>query len=128
MEHNELYDGPPIAPEDILSVYVILNGSLNMSPGKMAAQSFHCGWMANKWANYYDSAWSDWHSQGRRVTVRTAKTQHVFERAMNECEGIAQKDEGLTEVERGSITAFVTVPYTRAKAPKILSHSKVQLA
>lgn len=39
-----MYEGPPIADEDVLSVYVVLNGTLGMSPGKAAAQAFHCGW------------------------------------------------------------------------------------
>lgn len=125
---NILYDGPPVAPEDILSVYVVLNGSLNMSPGKMAAQSFHCGYYVGQSWSYIDDLARAWMSQGRRVVVRVAETPHVFDRVMAECEGIAQQDEGLTEVERGSVTAFVTIPYTRADAPKILSHKKVQLA
>lgn len=127
---NTLYSGPPVAPEDILSVYVVLNGSLEMSPGKMASQAFHCGYYAR---NRFDKsvsnhAWFPWEDQGRRVSVRIAETEHVFNRIMNECEGYAAQDEGLTEVERGSVTAFVTIPYTRSDAPKILSHSKVRLA
>lgn len=121
---NTLYDGPPVASEDILSVYVVLNGSLGMSPGKMAAQSFHCGWCISR----HSGLTKQWEQQGRRVVVRIAETEHVFNRVKEECYGFAQQDEGLTEVERGSITSFVTLPYTRATAPKILSHKKVQLA
>lgn len=133
MPTNELYDGPPVSPEDFFSIYVVINGSLGMSPGKVAAQSFHCGWMSNLWSwpavmePSHIEAQTKWIAQGRRVVVRIAETEHVFQRVMDECEGVGQRDEGLTEVERGSITAFVTRPYTRANAPKILSHKKVQL-
>lgn len=122
---NELYDGPPIAPKDILSVYVVINGSLEMSAGKTAAQSFHLGWYLR--SLLVGDQLNGWIEQGRRVVVRIAETEHLFQRVMNECDGCAQRDEGLTEVERGSITAFVTRPYTRVNAPKILAHKKVQL-
>lgn len=127
---NKLYDGPPVPPEDILSVYVVLNGSLNMPPGKMASQAFHCGYyVGTNWGGFYwDDIVKQWNVQGRRVTVRIAKTEHVFNRVMAECEGFAAADEGLTVVARGSYTAYVTIPYKRSDAPKILSHSKVQLA
>lgn len=117
-----MYSGPPVAAEDVISVYVILNGSLHMSPGKMAAQSFHCGWLCRD--RFVDK---DWTQQGRRVVVRLAETPHAFQRVMEECKGVAQQDEGLTEVQRGAITAFVTIPYRRADIPKILTHKKVQL-
>lgn len=124
---NTLYDGPPVHSDDVWSIYVVLNGSLDMSPGKMASQAFHCGWYA---CSELGIGWAyhEWKTQGRRVVVRVAETEHVFTRVVEECNGYAARDEGLTEVERGAITAFVTVPYQRIYTPKILSHKKVQLA
>jgi len=122
-----LYEGPPVASEDVVSVYVVLNGTLGMSPGKTAAQTFHCGWLLARTQPWFDHIEGQWMNQGRRVVVRVAETEHVFHRVMSECAGVAQRDEGLQEVERGSITAFVTVPYRRAEVPKILTHKKVQL-
>lgn len=127
-----MYNGPPVAPEDIWSVYVVMNGSLGMSPGKMAAQAFHTGYLVGcTVSQQYDLPehyrdFEEWAKQGRRVRVRIAETPHVFDRVCNECIGASQQDEGLTEVERGSITAFVSVPYLPADTPKILSHKKVQ--
>lgn len=126
---NDLYDGPSVEPQDIVSVYVVLNGALNMSPGKIAAQSFHCGWyLGQAIVTNRGVLYEKWMEQGRRVVVRIAKTQHVFDRAMEETTGFAQMDEGLTEVPRGTITAFVTIPYVRSDVPKILSHNKLPLA
>jgi len=121
-----MYNGPPVAPEDIWSVYVVINGSLGMSAGKVAAQTFHCGWMIGKSGLGYVPDVGNWMQQGRRVRVRIAETQYLFDRVMNETMGQGQQDEGLTEVERGSITAWVTKPYLPADTPKILSHKKVQ--
>jgi len=115
---------------------VIVNGSLGMSGGKIAAQAFHCGWRIaelpthtyeeNEFLELEDALY-EWENQGRRVVVRVAKTQAIFDRVMEETKGVAQQDEGLTEVERGSITAWVTIPYKRSEVPKILSNNKVQL-
>jgi peptidyl-tRNA hydrolase len=124
-DEDLLYDGPPVADEDVLSVYVVLNGALGMSPGKVAAQAFHCGYLR---ALAFDgSPENAWIQQGRRVVVRVAETEHVFSRVVAECDGYEQRDEGLTEVERGAVTAFVTLPYRRDSVPKILAHKKCQL-
>lgn len=130
-----MYEGPPVPDGEVLSVYIVLNGSLRMSPGKAASQAFHCG--VRLMEAIVDSAFGDavatgqetnaWLGQGRRVVVRVAETPHTFDRVMEECVGIAQQDEGLTEVERGSFTAFVTMPYRRDSIPKILTHKRVQL-
>ena len=135
MRTNKLYDGPEIADEDILSVYVILNGSLGMTGGKAASQSFHCGWYV-AWL-FYDrgfeevpgdrESWEGWENQGRRVVVRLCETPAVFERVKRECDGHLARDEGVTEVEHGSETAFVTVPYRRDSIPKVLTHKRLQL-
>lgn len=139
MRTNKLYDGPDVDDSDILSVYVILNGSLGMTGGKAASQSYHCGWYASEMyghaADAYigdvftdeDVRWIEWARQGRRVVVRLAETPVVFERVKRECSGHLAVDEGVTEVEHGAETAFVTVPYRRDSIPKVLTHKKLQL-
>lgn len=141
MRTNKLYDGPDVADEDILSVYVILNGSLGMTGGKATSQSFHCGWYTSEMyshaADVYvgaeemiteeDVRWIEWVRQGRRVVVRLAETPAVFERVKLECSGHLAVDEGMTEVEHGSETAFVTIPYRRDSIPRVLTHKKLQL-
>ena len=143
-----MYDGPERATEDILSVYVVLNGTLGMSPGKAAAQSFHIGWVlasgieALNWA-YLNEVYPDWIdgrkvskildrnfqwlTQGRRVVTRLAETENVWERAKQELDGFLTLDEGMTEVEHGAETALVTFPMYRDEIPKILTHKRLQL-
>jgi peptidyl-tRNA hydrolase len=123
-----MYDGPPLDPVDILSVYVILNGSLGMTPGKAAAMAFHCGWLTNEAISQLEPlAYQAWIFQGRRVVTRLAETEAVFERVKRECEGYVQRDEGMTEVDHGAEVAVVTIPYRRDTIPKVLTHKKVQL-
>jgi peptidyl-tRNA hydrolase len=129
-----MYEGPDVAPEDIVTVYVVINGSLDMSTGKTAAQVWHTGWrlileFQRNWATHYREsaqAMREWYNQGQRVAVRLAETQFLFDRVMAETEGVAQQDEGMNEVERGAVTVWVTRPYRRDEVPKILNHKKVQ--
>lgn len=138
-----MYSGPDRDPADIYSVYVVLNGSLGMTPGKAAAQSFHIGWVLNEvmrdeieqndigWGSRTTADWERrylvWMQEGRRVVTRLAETPYIWERAKAECDGWLTKDEGMTEVEHGSETAMVTIPYLRTEIPKILHHKRLQL-
>ena len=120
-----MYEGPPIPDEDIVTAYVVINGSLGMSTGKTAAQVWHTGW------RFYHSllpvpSFLDWWEQGQRVAVRIAETEHLFNRVMQETQGVVQQDEGMNEVERGAMTVWVTIPYARKDVPKILNHKKIQ--
>jgi Peptidyl-tRNA hydrolase PTH2 len=121
-----MYEGPPLDKEEILSVYVVLNGSLGMTPGKAAAMAFHCGWLVG-YVMGTDPNMASWRSQGRRVVTRLAETEAVFERVKRECDGYVQRDEGMTEVDHGAEVAVVTVPYRRDMIPTVLTHKKVQL-
>jgi len=128
-----MYEGPDVAPEDIVTVYVVINGALDMSVGKTAAQVWHTGWRLilehQKWAvNFTPAApaMREWYKQGQRVAVRIAETQYLFDRVMRETVGVGQQDEGMNEVERGAVTVWVTRPYRRDQVPKVLNHKKVQ--
>lgn len=122
---DDLYSGPPVAPEDILSVYVVINGPLGMSPGKTAAQTFHAG---RRFEQVRGMRTDAWYGQGKRVVVRVAETPHIFQRVVDECAILwGQRDEGLTEVPHGAITCVVTAPYVRSEVPQILRHKRCQL-
>lgn len=129
-----MYEGPALPDDEVLSVYVVLNGSLGMSGGKAASQSFHCGWLVGAamedLLHFSPQAVQNmeaWRTQGRRVVVRVAETEGIFTRVVAETECAVQRDEGLTEVEHGARTALVTVPYRRGREPQILRHKRVQL-
>jgi peptidyl-tRNA hydrolase len=69
----------------------------------------------------------DWQRQGWRTIVRMAETEGLFQRVLQECEGVVLRDEGLTEVADGTPTVFVSYPVLRGETPKILSHKRVGL-
>lgn len=122
--------------DEVISVYAIINGGLEMNPGKVAGQCFHAGYALAESQNnghfmqlpwWHEPSVRDWVAQGRRIVVRLAETEHVFNRCIEELEGFIQRDEGMTEVEYGSETIFITRPYLRHEAPKLLKHKKIQL-
>ena len=134
-----MYEGPKDIPNDeVISVYVVVNGSLGMSPGKIAAQVFHA---TRLWKDYLHKQkflrtepWVGegasvpaWENQGCRVVTRLAETEHLFNRVMKEIDGVGMQDEGLTEVPYGSWTVFITRPFTRANAPRLLHNKRIQL-
>jgi peptidyl-tRNA hydrolase len=133
-----MYEGVTDIPNDeVISVYVVVNGSLGMSTGKIAAQVFHA---TRLWKDEQQAKWNDrplllwygpslkeWEAQGCRVVTRLAETEHLFNRVMEEIDGVGMQDEGLTEVPHGSWTVFITRPFTRANAPRLLHNKKIQL-
>lgn len=127
---------PVVANEDTICVTVIVNGSLGMSPGKIAAKAFQA---ALTWAGENGAvsemgpvpeltdALMAWWAQGSRVVVRVAETEAVFERACRELPGVVQRDEGLTEVPDGARCVLVVDPMRRGDMPPILRHKRLQL-
>lgn len=121
---------PQVAPEDVLAIVIVVNGSLEMSAGKIAAQTFQ-GCLALLALARFDSELSilidHWQNQGRRTIVRVAETPGLFQRVIDECDGVVLRDEGLTEVADGATTVFCSYPHRRADTPKILTHKRVGL-
>lgn len=121
---------PAVKPEDVLSVTLVLNGSLGMSTGKMATQAFQ-GCLALYRLAEEDSELTSqldaWEAQGWRTVVRVAETEGVFARVLAEADGVVLRDEGLTEVQDGAATAFVSFPHRRGQTPKMLAHKRVPL-
>lgn len=124
-----MYEGPPVADEDILAICVIVNGPLEMGPGKVASQTLQVGLALKERmdADGRSDAYEAWRAQGLRTVVRVARTEAVFERALSELDGVALQDEGLTEVKRGAVTVFCTLPDRRGEQPKVLGHKKMPL-
>jgi peptidyl-tRNA hydrolase len=123
-------DRPKLDPDDVLAVVVVVNGSLGMTPGKVAAQAFQ-GCLALLALAAGDPDLSDqikqWIGQGRRTITRVAETPGLFQRVIDEVDGVVLRDEGLTEVEDGAATLFCSVPHRRGDTPKILTHKRVGL-
>jgi peptidyl-tRNA hydrolase len=121
---------PEVEPEDILAVYLVVNGALGMSQGKVATQTFQGCLALYRVAEEsleLKAALAAWEAQGWRTVARVAETQGVFDRVLADCAGVVLADEGLTEVPDGAATLFVSIPYRRGEAPKVLSHKRVPL-
>lgn len=124
----------PVDTENIPAVYVVINGPLGMSPGKIAAQTFQLQQRQRDEAIRRqmrgDGAaarlMEEWHGYTTTVT-RLATTPTVWERVKAEVEGVLMVDEGYTEVPEGSETVFASWPLLRREVPKILTNAKCPL-
>jgi peptidyl-tRNA hydrolase len=132
-EESQLYlppeQRPLLDPADVLAVVIVVNGSLGMTPGKIAAQAFQgcLALLATARTSEQRDALEAWKRQGRRTIVRVADTPGLFQRVLDEVGGVVLRDEGLTEVEDGTATIFCSYPHRRADTPKILTHKRVGL-
>lgn len=91
-------------------IYVILNGELNMSPGKACAQAVHAAMMQS--ANAHGNFLSDYR---RTVVVLEANNAEQIKNLYEylddaEIEADYYIDEGVNEVDAYSVTALVAGP------------------
>lgn len=121
----------PAAPDDELAVFLVVNGPLGMSAGKVAAQVFQAAqrlYAAARGAGPAErAALARWESGGTRTITRIAETAHVFARVVAEVPGVVMVDEGLNEVEPGSATVFASWPLAYRQAPRALRHRRCPL-
>jgi peptidyl-tRNA hydrolase len=118
----------PELERDPLAVYLVVNGALGMSAGKIAAQSFQAAQRLLRQAegdSELAGAIAEWEAEGTRTCTRLAKTQHVFDRLVAEVPGALMVDEGMTEVEPGSATCFASAPVRRSALPRMLRHKAI---
>lgn len=112
------------------SVYVIANGPLGMSQGKLAAQTFQACQRLLDQANFdpdLAERLSAWRTHGTRTIVREAQTCNVFDRIQREVPGIGMVDEGMNEVPPGSLTSWASIPLWPDERPQVLNHKRVPL-
>ena len=116
----------------IPAIYIVINGPLGMSTGKIAAQTFQVFErlsseivaVGNEQA--CERFYRDWREHTTTI-VRVAKTPMMWERVKAEVGGVVMVDEGYTEVDPGTETCFASWPLLLAEVPKILSNAKVPL-
>lgn len=112
-----------------LAIYLIINGPLGMSAGKIAAQSFQAA--QRLFAAAADDAdladlLQRWQKAGTCTKTRIALSPAVFDRACRELPGVIMVDEGMTEVDPGSATCFATYPLDEAEElPRMLRHKRM---
>jgi peptidyl-tRNA hydrolase len=118
-------------PDEVLAVYVVVNGSLGMSSGKIVSQTFQVAQRLFRHARDADPEMKEliqaWEEQGTRTISRIATSEAIFDRVCRELPGVVMCDEGLTEVPPNSNTMFATFPIYRGELPRMLKHRKVPL-
>lgn len=85
-----------------MKLYFIVNYELNMSAGKIATQVSHC---TTRFVleNHHTQEFKDWYNNGKTQTKIVLKgSQKLLEEL--EPRYISIRDNGLTEVEKGSLT------------------------
>jgi len=98
---TQLPPGEPLAPQ---AVTIVLNGSLEMSTGKAAAQAAHAlfAWLLDAGSVTVDA----WVAAGFPLGVTHAGPKEFRKGARRACGPVIQ-DAGRTEIEPGSTTAYV---------------------
>jgi peptidyl-tRNA hydrolase len=99
-----------------------------MSAGKIAAQSFQAAqrlFAAAENNGELAALLETWQAAGTCTRTRVALSSFVFDRACRELPGALMIDEGVTEVEPGSVTCFATHPLDERRLPRILRHKRV---
>lgn len=124
--------------DSIPRVVLVFNGTLKMSPGKMAAQAFQACQRLYRTAEAdglehvypgespYVIALAQW-SKHTTTISRVAKTTNMFELVCAEVPGVVMIDEGFTEVDPDTPTVFASWPAPKREEHKLLSNAKVQL-
>lgn len=103
---------------------IILNASLNMSPGKAAAQACHAAVGAYERSTRVDKA--RWHEEGVTKIVLRGRDREDLLVAAGEADRLDLPnflvvDAGRTEVEPGSITALGIGPGDAATIDRVTS-------
>lgn len=121
------------AREDILAVYLFINGPLGLSAGKIAAQCFQAAqrlqaaYQRGEGTVEQRAAYERWLADGTRTICRIAETPAVFDRICRELPGATMIDEGLTECPADSSTVHATWPIYRHLAPRLTRHKRAPL-
>ncbi|MDQ0278153.1 peptidyl-tRNA hydrolase [Arthrobacter silviterrae] len=104
---TRLPDGEPLPPQPLT---IVLNGSLDMSTGKAAAQAAHAlfAWLLDA-GQPAVAAWAD---AGFPVGIVHAGARE-FRKGARRAAGPVIQDAGRTEIEPGSTTAYVVTEFGR---------------
>jgi len=121
--------------QDPIVQYFVIRKSLDMSAGKIAAQSAHAsamfilryehlrhslGFPAGGLRKIQCDTATKWLQTSFRKRVKKAN-DNQFERIKEELHVFVVRDAGLTEVDPGSETVLCTWPMRESEAPKLLT-------
>lgn len=107
--------------------YIIVNNSLGMNKGKIAAQAAHAAVSVLDKADR--STVSEWKDMGmKKIVLKVATTEELLElfqkvKKIFPCALIT--DAGRTQIEAGSKTCFACGPVEESEGQKFFSHLKL---
>ena len=110
-----------------LTQYIIVNNSLGMNKGKIAAQAAHAAVSVLDKAD--KNIISDWKFSGmKKIVLKVATTEELvelFEKVKRKLPCALITDAGRTQIEAGSKTCFACGPIDENEGQKYFSHLKL---
>ena len=107
--------------------YIVVNSSLGMQKGKIAAQASHAS--VSVLDKVDDDVLDEWKSEGmKKVVLKVKNTEELlsfFERAKRLFPCALITDAGKTQIEAGSKTCFACGPAEENEAQKIFKDLKL---
>ena len=107
--------------------YIIVNTSLGMNKGKIAAQASHAA--VTVLDKVDEETISEWKTSGMKKIVLKVKTTEelleLFEKAKRKLPCAQITDAGRTQIEAGSKTAFACGPVDEEEGKKYFAHLKL---
>jgi len=110
-----------------LTQYIIVNNSLGMGKGKIAAQASHAS--VSVLEKIDDEIIQEWKENGmKKVVLKVNSTDELvqlFQKTKKELPCALITDAGRTQIESGSKTAFACGPCDEARAQKYFKELKL---
>ncbi len=110
-----------------LAQYIIVNNSLGMNKGKIAAQASHAS--VSVLDKVEESVISEWKESGmKKIVLKAQNTEELlalFEKAKKRFPCALITDAGKTQIAPGSKTAFACGPIEEGEGQKIFGELKL---
>ncbi|MEI7961015.1 MAG: aminoacyl-tRNA hydrolase [archaeon] len=107
--------------------YIIVNSSLGMNKGKIAAQCAHAS--VSVLDKVDDETISEWKSSGmKKIVLKVKNTEELlelFEKAKRRNPSALITDAGRTQIEAGSKTTFACGPIDEEEGKKLFKELKL---
>ena len=110
-------------------MYIVINNSVKMSPGKIAAQAGHVVHLVTEWmVKHRPEQWRQYTKTKIHAKIALRAKQSQMERMEEEFADREQpiwcvsiRDMGFTEVPNGTLTAIAFAPMLKKDRPKVLT-------
>jgi len=106
-------------------MYIVVNSEIKVSPGKLAAQVAHSAVKASEEGRETE-CWEKWYCGSYTKIILKASEfemkqlmEKYFERV------VFTRDEGRTEIQKGTLTTLAFIPLRKSEAPPELAKLKL---